>query len=135
MYRERKDTYWFQPAIVRIAYRMSSLELSYFGHVFVWVCGCVGVWGRDGLWTVTTNGWPVPASPFSCLCVCCFFMVVTSAAPRRDNPIAPGLLAPHACGKDTTHMVHALLAHYFATSSTEFELDLCSASGVRLGSV
>lgn len=100
MYRGRKDTYWFQPAIVRIAYRMSSLELSYFGHVFL--CGCVRqcVWvcAGEGRSVDCYNKWVARAGvafflPLLLLLLFFFFffMVVTSAAPRRDNPIAPGL--------------------------------------------
>lgn len=85
MYLLGKDTYWFQPAIVSIAYRTS--ELSYSEAMCEGRVGGMG--GRSG----TTNGWPVPASPFSCR----FFMVDTGAAPRRDNPI--GLTAYR--GKDS----------------------------------
>lgn len=58
----------------------------------------------------TTNGRPVPASPFSCL-----FMVVTDRPQDEKRIRIPPTL------------LHALLAHYFATSSAEFELDLCSS--------
>lgn len=99
MYLLGKDTYWFQPAIVSIAYRTS--ELSYSAEA---MCEgrVAGLGGRSG----TTNGWPVPASPFSCR----FFMVDTGAAPRRDNPIGVArTLPPTWCTPCCCHIILPLL--------------------------
>lgn len=109
MYLLGKDTYWFQPAIVSIAYRTS--ELSYSAEAM-----CEGrVGGRYG-WAVCYNKWVARAG------VAFFLPLFYGRHGRR-----PAARQPHRRGKDfAAHMVHALLLpHYFATSSTEFELDLC----------
>lgn len=91
MYRGRKDTYWFQPAIVRIAYRMSSLELSYFGHVFLCgcVCQCVGVdmcGGGTVCGLLQQMGGPCRRRLFpASVCVLLLFFLWSSRAPPRGE--------------------------------------------------
>lgn len=74
-----------------------------------------------GGWAVWYNKWVARAG------VAFFLPLFYGRHGRRPAARQPHRADGLAWQGLAAHMVHALLlAHYFATSSTEFELDLCS---------